>query len=160
MGGLINRIEDNFEQIINVISGSFMTVAKDFNLTKESAPTNPAFIELDAIMKMREKGVEMYGVYLADKCIGFVAIEKANEEAYWLEKLAVLPEYRHYGYGKELMDFVFDRVSDLGGKVVSIAIINDNTVLKQWYIKNGFIETGRKLFEHIPFEVCFMEKKI
>jgi len=160
LSGLIKIIEDNFEQVISVISGSFMTVAKDFNLTKESVPTNPAFIELDAIIKMREKGIEMYGIYLADKCVGFVAIEKANEEVYRLEKLAVLPGYRHHGYGKELIDFVFNRVSDLGGKVVSIAIINDSVILKQWYIENGFIESGRKVFEHLPFEVCFMEKKI
>lgn len=43
---------------------------------------------------------------------------------------------------------------------LSIGIINENKVLKQWYSSFGFNETGFKKFPHLPFTVCFMEKKI
>lgn len=38
---------DMFDECAEVIRDSFMTVANDFKLTKENAPTNPAFIEID-----------------------------------------------------------------------------------------------------------------
>ncbi len=77
-----------------------------------------------------------------------------------MEKLAVLPEYRHRGFGKKLMDFVFDYVKQRNGDTVSIGIINEYSVLKNWYSDYGFVETAVEQFEHLPFAVCFMEKKI
>lgn len=55
---------------------------------------------------MKENGIEMYGLYEEDRFVGFVALEKANEEVYWLEKLAVLPEFRHKGYGLECREWI------------------------------------------------------
>ena len=92
--------------------------------------------------------------------IGFVAIEKASDEFYYMEKLAVLPEYRHRGFGKKLMDFVSDYVKAKNGKKISIGIINENSRLKTWYQAYGFEETGLYQFEHLPFVVCFMEKEV
>lgn len=158
---IIKRIDEHqFEECARVIRNSFITVADEFNLTKENAPTNPAFIERDSLEKMKEKGIGMFGAFEGDVCIGFVAIEKANEDVFYMERLAVLPEHRHKGIGRELMDFVFDYSRRNGGKKVSIAIINKNKRLKDWYIKYGFIETGVKEFKHLPFEVCFMEKAV
>jgi len=59
-----------------------------------------------------------------------------------------------------LMDFACEKISERNGKLISIGIINENSVLKNWYIKYGFIEKGLKRFDHLPFEVCFMEKEI
>lgn len=77
-----------------------------------------------------------------------------------MERLAVLPEYRHKGIDRKLMKFVFDNVKEDGGERVSIGIINENRKLKNWYLQYGFIETGVKKFEHLSFVVCFMEKNI
>lgn len=156
----IRKIDGEFNECANVIRNSFITVADEFNITRENAPTNPAFIETDSIIKMKEKGIEIFGAYEGDYCVGFVGVEEANENDYYMEKLSVLPKYRHNGYGKELVDFVFDFVKQSGGNKVSIGIINGNRVLKDWYIKLGFIETSVKVFKHLPFEVCFMEKSV
>ena len=142
-----------------VIRESFITVANDFNLTRENAPTNPAFIEGDTLNKMYEKNISMFTVYKSDVQIGFVAIE-SGLTPYYMEKLAILPEYRHKGYGIKVMDFVMRFVKSRGGKRVSIGIINENTVLKNWYISYGFRETGTKTYPHLPFTVCFMEKEL
>lgn len=149
-----------FDECVKVIRNSFITVANHFNLTKENAPTNPAFIEIDALNKMYEKNIDMFIVLENDVYIGFVAIEKANNEIYYMEKLAILPEYRHKGYGKKVMDFVVNYVKCKDGKKISIGIINENDILKKWYLSYGFIETETKVFKHLPFTVCFMEKKI
>lgn len=49
---------------------------------------------------------------------------------------------------------------DLHAKKLGIAIIEENTVLKDWYILNGFTPTGSKKFEHLPFTVGFLEINI
>jgi hypothetical protein len=36
-------------------------------------------------------------------------------------------------------------------------IVEDDTVLKNWYTANGFTHTGTKRFGHLPFTVGFME---
>lgn len=157
---VIKDIDFEFEDCAKVIRESFITVATEFGITKQNTPTNPAFIESDTLAKMKEKGIRMYGGYIGYKLIAFVALEKASNDNYYLEKLCVFPKYRHRGYGEELIKYIFDTVKELGGKKVSIGIINDNKILKHWYMKNGFNETVRKVFEHLPFEVCFMEKLI
>lgn len=157
---IIKDIDVEFEDCVKVIRESFITVATEFGITKKNAPTNPAFIESDTLAKMKEKGVRMYGGYIEDKIIGFVALEKARDDSYYLEKLCVVPDYRHFGYGEQLIKYIFDTVKGFGGKKVSIGIINDNRVLKNWYMEKGFNETGKKVFEHFPFEVCFMEKLV
>jgi ribosomal protein S18 acetylase RimI-like enzyme len=77
-----------------------------------------------------------------------------------MEKLAVLPDKRHNGCGRMLMDFACEIIREKNGNLISIGIINENTVLKNWYIKYGFKEKEVKRFPHLPFEVCFMEKEI
>jgi ribosomal protein S18 acetylase RimI-like enzyme len=58
------------------------------------------------------------------------------------------------------MDFAIERIKAFGGKRVSIGLIDSNTCLKEWYRRQGFEETGIKSFEHLPFNVCFMDKMI
>lgn len=157
---IIRRVSGDLEEYAYVIRNAFITVANEFQLTKENAPTNPAFLGADALERMRDKGATMFGAYEGESCVGFVAAQEANEETFYMERLAVLPEYRHGGIGRKLMDTVFDYVRENGGKKVSIGIINENTKLKNWYLQYGFVETAVKHFEHLPFEVCFMEKTV
>ena len=42
-----------------------------------------------------------------------------------------------------LVENSIDQASKLGGMKISIGIIDENTVLKTWYKKLGFIETGK-----------------
>ena len=39
---------------------------------------------------------------------------------------------------------------------ITIGIIEENTVLKNWYADHGFVHTGTKKFPHLPFTVGFM----
>ncbi len=145
---------------VQVIRNSFATVAREFQLNEANCPTNPAFITIERLRDLKDKGVRLFGLYRANLLAGFVAIEKAGESLFYMEKLAVLPDFRHRGFGKQLMDFVFEYVTADKGKKVSIGIVNENTRLKNWYQEYGFVETGIKKYEHLPFTVCFMEKEI
>ena len=165
MGGksMIREIDDEkgLIQSVEVIRQAFGTVARDFHLTEANCPSNPAFINIDKLKKAgKEKGAKFFGLFIDNRQAGFVAIEKANESLFYMERLAVLPEYRHAGYGKKLMDFVCDYVKKENGAKVSIGIMNENRILKKWYQDYGFIEMEIKEFQHLPFTVCFMEKNV
>lgn len=155
----IDRDEDIFMSA-KVIRDAFRSVAELFDLTIDNAPSNAAFISEDKLYAMKESGITLFGAFEGEKQVGFVSVEKANDTVFYLEKLAVLPEHRHKGFGKILMDHVFDYVRAQGGKRISIGIINENTVLKNWYEAYGFGEVGVKTYEHLPFTVCIMEKDV
>jgi diamine N-acetyltransferase len=155
---LIN--ENELENSVQVIGDSFQTVAVEFKLNKDNCPTHPSLITLKQLKEMKRKGLKLFGLFEGNIQVGFVAVEKKKDKVYSIEKLAVLPEYRHKGYGGELLEFVGDYVKNLEGKTLSIGIINEHTVLKKWYEGKGFQETGITKFVHLPFTVCFMEKRI
>ncbi len=155
------KSEREFIECTEVIQNSFQTVADEFNLNRNNAPTHPSNMTFNTLKEAVGKGSIFYGLYSNGKIIGCIGIEKSSEEhKYYIEKLAVLPDKRHHGYGKMLMDFACENIHEKNGKLISIGIINENTLLKNWYIKYGFIEKGLKRFDHLPFEVCFMEKEI
>ena len=39
-------------------------------------------------------------------------------------------------------------------------LMDNNILLKNWYMAFGFKETGKREFDHLPVKVCFMEKSI
>ena len=50
-----------------------------------------------------------------------------------------------------------EKIKELGGNKITIGIVEDNTVLKEWYTANGFIHTGTKQYGSLPFTVGHME---
>ena len=153
--------KDELKQLVPIIQAANLTVAKDFNLTPQNAPTNPAFItEFFLFEGLEKKKHQYFGYFIEEKIVGCLAIYLISENSYGIDRLAVLPEYRHHGHGGKLIGFVENTVKSLGGNKVSIGIIYENKILLQWYRKYGFVLTGTKKFDHLPFTVGYMEKEI
>ena len=95
-----------------------------------------------------------------NQTIGCVAVERANTEVCYLERLAVLPDYRRRGFGKALVEHVLSEAKLLGAHCVSIGIIAEHTELKEWYKELGFVEGETKEFPHLPFRVTVMPYEI
>lgn len=151
---------DDLKNYISVMRSAFGTVAKDFGLSKENCPTNPAFIELKHLYEYYDNGNLMYGVVCKDEIVGFMQLEQGREGKYKLKNVAVATKYRHKGYGKQMLKFAKDKVLELGGTTIEIGIIEENEVLKEWYMANGFVHLETKKFEHLPFTVGFMEMAV
>ncbi|MBN2238941.1 MAG: GNAT family N-acetyltransferase [Dehalococcoidales bacterium] len=159
---LIREIAKNepLERSVEVISASFGTVAKELNLTEENNPSHPSFMTLERLQEARDKGLTFFGGFEGGVQVGFVALEDAGEGVFYLERLAVLPEYRHKGYGLGLVNHALHYAGDCGGKKVSIGIIDEQIILKDWYRDIGFVHTGTRKFDHLPFTVGFMEIRL
>lgn len=141
----------------DVIRESFYHIAKDFNLTEEKHPHFAAFITRDILEEAFLRGVEMFGLFIESKQVGFVALEKKDNSAYYIKMLSVLPEYRHNGYGRMLLDYSLKMVKEYDGSKILIFLIFENKILLNWYEQYGFIQTGLRKLDNLPFTNCDME---
>ncbi|HPJ33600.1 MAG TPA: GNAT family N-acetyltransferase [Spirochaetota bacterium] len=159
MTPLIHKIKDTIQlkTYHNIIRLSFKTVADHFGLNEINSPSNPAFISIEKLEDLMQKA-QCFGVIENDIPCGFFAIEFAQKaRSSYLERLCIVPEKRHNGYGKSILDFAVKYASAAGSDKISIGIMNKNQILKNWYIDYGFNEVSIKKFPHIPFDVCFLD---
>jgi N-acetylglutamate synthase-like GNAT family acetyltransferase len=145
---------------VQIIRSAFGKVAGELGITLENAPRFPAFTTLERLEEMRAGGAIFFGLFINGSQAGVVALEKEATGAYYLKRLAVRPEYWHGGLGRELVDYVIDYVRKLGINKLYLGMVNEQAGLKSWYQGMGFRETAVKKFEHLPFNVCFMELDI
>lgn len=149
------------ENILDIIRLSNKTVAKDFGLTRENAPGHTSFLTKEKLLTNKknkslyclEKGTEIYGCVVLEKPVN-------SENEFFLENLSVLPDFRHKGYGKILVEHIINTVTKLNGQKITIGLIDENEILKKWYLDLGFEIIGTKKFKHLPFTVCFMDVKL
>ena len=135
---------------------SFRDVAECFGLTQENAPRHPSNCTADWIREYMEHGITYFAIENNNHVVGCVALEQANSQVCYLERLAVLPNQRRRGFGKALVKHTLSEARLLGVNYVSIGIIAEQTELKDWYKKLGFVEGESKEFPHLPFRVTFM----
>ncbi len=145
------------EPSVAIIRRAFGTVAAEMGFTEQNAPRYTAFITLEKLEELRQRDAVFWGLFEGEKQVGFVAVEKEKDGQYWMKRLAVLPEYRHGGSGKALVDTVIDYVRSLGEKKLYIGMVNEETVLKNWYLNMGFKESSVIKPPELPFSVAFME---
>ena len=154
---------ENKEQLnicLEIIRSSFITVAGEFGLTENNCPSHTAFITMDKLKKQFYDGIPMFLSYQDDIPVGYFSLAICNGGEWELNNLAVLPEYRHLGIGKAMVNYAVKMVKNYGGNKISIGIIEENTKLKDWYLKLGFNHISTRKFEHLPFTVGCMEMKL
>ena len=149
--------KEDLDQYLDVIHRSFRTVAEDFGLTKENCPKHTSFIPIYFLTTQMDWGWNMFGLFHEDQPVGYMSLSKEGDCVYELHNLAVLPEFRHMGFGKQLLDHAKETVKAFGGNTIKIGIIEESTVLKAWYEQNGFVHIETNKFEHLPFTSGYLE---
>ncbi|MRI32502.1 GNAT family N-acetyltransferase [Endozoicomonas sp. OPT23] len=154
---IIRGNEGNAEELASIISISNTDVAKLFSITKENNPKHPSFYTRDWVLSDMERG-EQYFLFLKNGiAIGCVAVEFPNSEVSYLNRLSVLPKHRSNGVGENLVNYVYEYSRANHAKRISIGIIADHDVLKKWYVKLGFKEGETRVFDHLPFNVTYLQ---
>jgi N-acetylglutamate synthase-like GNAT family acetyltransferase len=142
--------------LTEIIRSSFRDVADRFGLTQENCPTHPSNCTAEWIQGDMDRGVTYFILEDSGFASGCVALELAGSKLCYLERLAVRPPRRRRGFGRALVYYVLAEAKHSGARRVSIGIIAEQTELKSWYQKIGFIEAKTKEFAHLPFRVTFM----
>jgi N-acetylglutamate synthase-like GNAT family acetyltransferase len=108
-----------------------------------------------------QKGVTFYLLEDEQALCGCVALEQPDKPGVcYLERLAVLPQYRHHGLGKRLVEHIGSEAKKRGLRRVEIGIIAEQDDLRTWYEELRFVVTGEREFEHLPFKVAFMAREL
>jgi len=152
--------EDNIGTLVTLLRSSFSNIAKKFGLTIENCPKNLAFCTKERVKGDLDRGLKYYILEKDSQPYGCVAIEKASPDVCYLQRLAILPQYRRKGYGKKLVNHIFEQARKNGANKLEIGIIAEDTKLTNWYGKFGFVMKGTKKFDHLPFIVAFMSAEI
>ena len=148
--------EEDASVLAGTIQRSFQDVADRFGLTRENAPRHPSNYTVDWVLKDMNRGVVYFVLKDNGRVVGCAALEAAGSDICYLERLAVLPEHRKQGFGKTLVDHILSEARVRKARSVNIGIIAEQTELKDWYRRIGFVEGESKDFPHLPFRVTFM----
>ena len=131
---------------LDIIHKGFQTVAEDLHLTRENCPGHTAFMPPEKLRAAFDGGCSLFLCRYQNTFAGCFSLHPTADGATLL--------------GKELVAYAADYAKDhLGAQKIQIGIVEENTVLKAWYQSQGFIHTGTKQFDHLPFTVGFMELK-
>ena len=101
---------------VNLIRSSFMTVADEYGITKENAPRFTAFaISDDRLYWHMDKEHRPMFVDEQDGVLcGYYSLLIQENGECELNNLAVLPQYRHHGIGKRLLEHCYTTAKKYG----------------------------------------------
>lgn len=155
------RDDAGLAECVPVIREAFHTVMDDLGLTEADVPSNAAYLTLEQLRAARERGDRLLALRVDGLTVGSVSLRAAARDgAVYLERLAVAPPHWHRGYGALLLERATELAATEGATEVSVGIIDGNTVLKRWYERLGFVVTGTRQFDHLPFTVCYLHRPV
>jgi GNAT superfamily N-acetyltransferase len=148
--------QDDAALLSDLIRQSYSDVALRFGLTPANCPAHPSNCTASWVQHDLSRGVTYYILETKGVPVGCAALELAEQDLAYLERLSVLPPYRRNGFGRRLAEHVIAAARRRGAGQVGIGIIADQIELKQWYRRIGFVHGETRTFEHLPFAVCLM----
>ena len=154
--------KQDIPQCVDIIRKSFKTVADEYGFTIENAPRFTAFATtVERLSWQLENEPRQMFVYEQDGVLcGYYSLLMQDNNECELNNLAVLPEYRHCGIGKKLLEHAYETAKAQGCKTMNIGIVEENTKLRKWYEQNGAVHTGTKKFDFFPFTCGYMVKEL
>ena len=152
--------KQDIPECVNVIRTSFLTVADALGFNSDNAPRFTAFATTEErlMWQLENEHRPMYGYYENGRIIGYYSLALQEDHECELNNLCVLPEYRHKHIGEKLVHDAHDSAKALGCIKMNIGIVEENTILRNWYEMLGFQHIGTKKFDFFPFTCGYMEK--
>lgn len=153
---------DDVPVCVDIIRNSFKTVADEFGFTVDNAPRFTAFATTEERLywQLENEPRKMF-VYEQDGVArGYYSLLMQDNNECELNNLAVLPEYRHCGIGKKLLEHAYESAKNQGCKIINIGIVEENQQLRKWYEQNGAVHVGTKKYDFFPFTCGYMIKEL
>ena len=149
---------EEIPECVRVIRCSHQTVADEFSFTPDNAPRYVAFAtdENRLIWHMDKEHRLMFLDEESGVIRGYYSLLLKKDGECELGNLSVLPEYRHQGIGSELLKHAMDTARKQNCRIMRLSIVEENTVLRRWYERNGAVHTGTEKFDFFPFTCGYM----
>ena len=111
-----------------------------WNMCKLTVHWNNPYKDIARKLKVQ---AELFLVgYLEDKLIASVMAGYDGHRG-WINYFAVHPDFQAWGYGKQIMDNVENRLRELGCPKINLQIREGNDKVFSYYQKLGFVEEKR-----------------
>ena len=149
---------EDIPSCVRVIRRSHHTVADQFGFTAENAPRYVAFATDDKRL-LWHMDSEHRLMYLEEEdgvVRGYYSLLLKNDGECELGNLSVLPEYRHRGIGTALLEHAVNTAREQNRTIMRLSIVEENTVLRKWYERNGAVHTGTEKYDFFPFTCGYM----
>lgn len=145
---------------LDILSRSYENTAVTFGMTEDNCPyRGRTRLPLQVFEKEYDEGYLMYGYMHNSQIVGFLSMQlKENELC--IQDIAVLPEYQNGGFGSELFLFAKETAQRLHCSKITLGMVYDNTVLRNWYHKLGFKTVNMIRFEKVNYIVGMMELSV
>ena len=161
--GMIRKM--NREEIpacVDLIRKSFMTVADEFGFTAENASRFTAFSisEERLLWQLDQEHRPMFVFEDAGVICGYYSLTIMEDHRCELNNLAVLPEYRHRGIGRRLLEHSFTTAHSMNCTLMIIGIVEENSRLRRWYETFGAVHVGTRKFDFFPFTCGYMKIEV
>lgn len=145
-----------------IIRKSFKTVADEFGFTEENAPRFTAFAMCPERIEywMNEQKRPMYIYEDGGIPAGFYSLLVNDNGECELGSISVLPDHRHKGIGKSLLDHSVRIAGSLGCNTMNLSIVEENKVLRKWYEDNGAVHIRTQRFDFFPFTCGYMKIRL
>lgn len=160
--GIIREVtRDDIPVCVDLIRKSFLTVAESYGITEENAPRFTAFATTsERLYNQMDEGRPMYLYEEDGRIVGYYSLFIMDNNECELNNLAVLPDFRHKGIGKKLLEHSYDMARDMGCRKMLIGIVEENQPLRKWYEENGAVHLGTRKFDFFPFTCGYLTKEI
>lgn len=105
-------------------------------------------------------GSEGFVLYEQDGVVtGYAIIGIFNDMAH-LQSIAVIPRFRRFGIGTELLNWCIKFGKMHGAHLITLEVREKNSTMQAFYLKNGFLIKGKVSGYYVDDNAIVMEKTI
>jgi hypothetical protein len=150
---------DDARVLAETISLAYRDVAARFGLTSLNAPSHPSNAHSHWVLSDLACGTSYLMAVIDKSCVGCVAYRQsgAKLEAH---RLAVVPMHRGGRVVRLLNEAVLHTAQAARVETIRISIVAEHHSLRRWYERMGFRAVETRVFDHLPFEVQYLEVRI
>ena len=148
--------KSELSECLYVLTMAFEAGAVRFGQTEENCPYRGWTRLPLSVFEKEFLDFKMYGYLHKDKLVGFLSLSFSND-IMRISDIAVLPKYQNNGFGSALMQFAKEEAVKHECKKIWVGMIDDNTELKNWYLRHGFKTVELIKYETVSYMVGKME---
>lgn len=147
--------------VARLIRRAFRPQPALLGLNRVDHPYYAAFQTADKVRQRMAEGGQVLIAWLGDRPVGTVTYRRGREhpDDGWIERLAVLPEYRGRRFGEALMAEAEKRLRKRGARFLRLAIVKQFDGLQRFYERQGYRAAETRTYPHVPFAVLLMQKE-
>lgn len=156
-------VDVTFSEVVSgIVRESFKKQAEELGLNAEEHSGFAAFETAEDVKSRIKGGDRVVLAYSGEDPVGTISFCVDSEQPLkgYIKRLAVLPEFRGRGFGRELMSYAEGQLKRLGVSRVELAIVKKFKPLQRFYKQLGYLPIETRSYPFLPFEVLYLEKQV